>query len=64
MFLKSLRSHLKKYKQGKDAFLFLFLRTPLVGSKCQWLGMKLDEGTKLKTGKPVGNCDHSLDKIG
>ena len=26
--------------------------------------MKLDEGTKLETEEPVGNCDHSLDKVG
>ena len=42
LFLKSLRRNLKKYHQERYAFFyFYFLRTPLVDSKYQWIGMKL-----------------------
>lgn len=43
--------------------MLIFLRSPLGGSKYQWIGMKLDEGIKLKKEKPVGNYDHNLTKL-
>lgn len=43
--------------------MLIFLRTPLAGNKYHWIGMKLDESTKLKKEKPVGNYDHNLAKL-
>lgn len=34
---------------------FFFEDSPLIGSKYQWIGMKLDESIKLKTEKNSGN---------